>query len=526
MGSGKILGAGVVLGIVAGVFFSYPLGLNIVLYLLCVFIVGVIVLASSHRRILTINTIFALPTLFFAIMLMLGTNNVLNTINTIVMCGSLLLLIFFHDDPRLLGGSWRSVLVTLYYALSMEWLTSPFILLRDATMPLLERANYRSTSPIQSVIRGFVISVPVVLMAGGLLNAADLVFQQKLANATNWIAAPHWSAVLISTMIGGVTFWLSIALLRVLDWDSSSPDDLVEPQIRRRGLFRVRLGKLELSVQAITAWIGSRLRRLLRLSVIESGIIMGSVALLFVGFVIIQFDYFFGGTSNIGIEAYTYSGYARRGFFEAMAAVGVVTVLILALQSMTRHHSDRDWQLFRGLATLLTISSTPMIVSAVLRLTAYESVYGLTHARLLAFIVTGCLPIILGMLLIHLFSPQQHIFQGGILVLAILLLVLLNLIRMDERIAQRNIAHFRESGTLDSVYLLTLSDDAVPSLLDFVAELDPTSPHRPIIVNHLSHRLTTLDRDQDQRDVLGYHYGKTRAWKALDQQRDLLETNQ
>jgi hypothetical protein len=43
------------------------------------------------------------------------------------------------------------------------------------------------------------------------------------------------------------------------------------------------------------------------LGFLEAAIVLGSVSLLFLIFVIIQFRYFFGGEVNIGIEGYTYS---------------------------------------------------------------------------------------------------------------------------------------------------------------------------------------------------------------------------
>jgi hypothetical protein len=44
--------------------------------------------------------------------------------------------------------------------------------------------------------------------------------------------------------------------------------------------------------------------------------VLSSVVVLFSAFVIIQFQYFFGGAANISIEGYTYAEYARRGFGE------------------------------------------------------------------------------------------------------------------------------------------------------------------------------------------------------------------
>ena len=48
----------------------------------------------------------------------------------------------------------------------------------------------------------------------------------------------------------------------------------------------------------------------------EAAVVLGAVVVLFALFVVIQFQYFFGGQTNIGVQGYTYSEYARRGFGE------------------------------------------------------------------------------------------------------------------------------------------------------------------------------------------------------------------
>jgi len=59
----------------------------------------------------------------------------------------------------------------------------------------------------------------------------------------------------------------------------------------------------------------------------ETAIVLGSVAGLFLAFVIIQFQYFFGGQANLGVEGFTRSEYARRGFNE-MVTVGFLSLLL------------------------------------------------------------------------------------------------------------------------------------------------------------------------------------------------------
>jgi Domain of unknown function (DUF4173) len=64
------------------------------------------------------------------------------------------------------------------------------------------------------------------------------------------------------------------------------------------------------------------------LGIVEIGIVLGLLDLLFLTFVVIQVRYLFGGAGRVAATAgLTHTEYARRGFFE------LVTVTALALPS-------------------------------------------------------------------------------------------------------------------------------------------------------------------------------------------------
>ena len=81
----------------------------------------------------------------------------------------------------------------------------------------------------------------------------------------------------------------------------------------------------------------------------KSTIVIGSVVLLFIAFVIIQFQYFFGGRVNIGLEGYTYSEYAVKGFGELVMVAFFSLLLLLGLGAITRRESENQRRLFSGL---------------------------------------------------------------------------------------------------------------------------------------------------------------------------------
>ena len=111
-----IIRAGLFMGIVAGVLFSYPPGINIPIYTACFLIAGSIVLTPQR---FTRNMLFAIPAQFFAMMLSITSAPYLNFINYSLLAGSLLIITFFAADRQF---NLRGLFTTVYYAITMEWL--------------------------------------------------------------------------------------------------------------------------------------------------------------------------------------------------------------------------------------------------------------------------------------------------------------------------------------------------------------------------------------------------------------------
>ena len=113
----------------------------------------------------------------------------------------------------------------------------------------------------------------------------------------------------------------------------------------------------------------------------ESTIVLGSVIVLFVAFVIIQLQYFFGGQANINIEGYTFSEYARKGFGELVAVAFFSLLLLLGLGAVTRRESESQRRVFSVFGVSLVGLVLVMLVSAFQRLILYEQAYGFSRLR-------------------------------------------------------------------------------------------------------------------------------------------------
>jgi hypothetical protein len=208
----------------------------------------------------------------------------------------------------------------------------------------------------------------------------------------------------------------------------------------------------------------------------ESAIVLSSVVILFAAFVAVQFQYFFGGQSNINLVGYTYSEYARKGFGELVAVAFFSLLLILGFGSITRRETETQRRIFSSLSIVLVGLVVVMLVSAFQRLVLYETAYGFSRLRTYTHVFMIWLALLL-VVVVALEIKRQERALGLTLVLASLgFVVSLNLLNVDAFIVNQNVErelrgdvekNLTQGGRveLDAQYFLNLSDDAVPALV-------------------------------------------------------------
>ena len=208
----------------------------------------------------------------------------------------------------------------------------------------------------------------------------------------------------------------------------------------------------------------------------ESTIVLGSVVVLFIVFVVIQFQYFFGGNANISVEGYTFSEYARKGFGELVTVAFFSLLMLLGLGTITRRETDTQRKTFSILGVTLVGLVIVMLISAFQRLVLYEFAYGFSRLRT----YTHVFMIWLGLLLITVVVLEvlRRERTIGLMMVAAALgfIVSLSLLNVDGFIVKQNIERelsgkadkeFTQGRPdLDAQYFLDLSDDAVPALVD------------------------------------------------------------
>jgi hypothetical protein len=301
----------------------------------------------------------------------------------------------------------------------------------------------RRTSAVWPVVRGIVIALPVIAIFASLLSSADPIFADRFEKFIKLFKIdnlPEYIFRLVYILV------FAYALAGTFLHAAQKSDVQVEEKPR----FAPFLGFT------------------------ESAIVLGSVVILFVAFVAIQFQYFFGGQTNIHIDGYTYAEYARKGFGELVAVAFFSLLLLLGLGAITRRETESQRRTFSGLGVGLVGLVLVMLVSAFQRLMLYEAAYGFSRLRTYTHVFMIWLAMLL-VVVVVLEIMRRERAAGLAMVLASLgFVVSLTLLNVDAFIVKQNVQ--REiRGTadksltqgrvdLDAQYFLDLSDDAVPAL--------------------------------------------------------------
>jgi hypothetical protein len=280
--------------------------------------------------------------------------------------------------------------------------------------------------------RALAIAVPLVVAFGGLFIASDAVFEDLVRRAGRFDLGWLWSHLLYAAGLS----WVALGLF----WASFSLQAPAAPSVEVPD--------------------GRRLRTL------EIGVILGSLLLLFTAFVLVQLRYLFGGTQHVvDTVGLTYAEYARRGFFELVAAAALLLPVLLVID-WARRRSGAARRTFAVLGLSLILLLFVVMASALQRLRIYQETYGLTELRLYATAVLLWLAAAFALLAVAVARARSAGLAPALLALAFTAIPLLGGVNPDALIASTNLDRAREGKPLDVAHLLSLGPDAVPALIE------------------------------------------------------------
>lgn len=436
-----------------------------------------------------------IPVLLFSGCIAWRESETLLALNFIAVCLALAIAAFRTVRGRLWISGIGEYIWAAIVTVTNTMIAPLLVVVRDIEWNNLPRSRW--TPVLTAIARGAAIAVPVLVVFGGLLMAADAIFADIVGNLFDFDVADIISHVFLI----GFWMWLTTAFLhQTVNGEDDTLAQFTRPRFAKIGM-------------------------------IESGIVLGTLNLLFAAFVAVQFRYFFGGAQYLFQNAVelNYSDYARRGFFELVTVAALLLPLLLGTHWLMggTDQSKTSRRLFTGLAGFSVAMIFVMIVSAIMRMTLYTEVFGLTELRVYTTAFMGWLAVVFAWFVVTVLRGQRSKFAFGAMVTGFLAIFILNVINPDALIAGTNIARVGSPTTtegnvprasFDEWYVTTLSADAVPTIAASLNSLPTES--RCYIATQLLNQWT-MPADVDWRT---WNWGRWQAWQTVGSNSGTLQT--
>ena len=335
-----------------------------------------------------------------------------------------------------------------------------------------------------AIARGLLIAAPLLLVFGALLVAADAVFEDLVLGLFE--LDPRLLGHFFLTLF---VAWVSAGLLTF-------------------GLLGRDPGNF-----------GLRRPEVLSLGIVEVGVVLGLLNLLFLAFVAVQAGYLFGGAGRVAATAgLTYAEYARRGFFELVAVTALVIPVLLLADWLLRVEAPNHGRAFRALSGTMVALLAVIVASALHRMYLYQQEFGLTVERICATVFMGWLAFVLLWFVVTVLRGERDRFAFGALAAAFVAALVLNVFSPDALAARVNIERFESGGRFDPHYVTLLSADAAPVLIEALPQIGDVRIGEKSLGPDYTVRGIVLDRHENAAgdDWRSWNLSRSRAESLVE----------
>jgi len=470
-------------------FWGKSIGINFAIFTLaCLLACFLLLLSNGLKPALQSLWLFA-PCVFFAIITFVRREPLtLALAYTFTLFAMGLLAVTYR------GGRWVQYGLSDYFNKFLQLSTGifyrPILFLSQLRKERSELGETRMRLPVWPIVRGLLIALPVVVCFGSLLASADLVFNQKILDFIGLFDADR----IIETIfrIINILFWAYLLAGVYLYTAVLSQDEKL-------------LGEDKPLVKPFLGFT-------------EAAIVLGSVAVLFLSFVIVQFRYFFGGKVNIGIEGFTYSQYARSGFNELVTVAFFSLILTLGLSTITRRENPVHRRAFSGLSVAILALVLVILTSAYQRLSLAIDWHGFSRLRLYPRVFLIWVGILfVAVVVLEIFRRERHFALAAVLA-SLGFAVSLSLVNVDAAIVRQNVLRATQGRHFNASYLASLSSDEVPALVEeFMDASLPTPTHEGVGAALLCYLHSASNSNQSTRDWRSWDYSLWAASRELEQ---------
>jgi len=426
-------------------FWGKQWGISVPVFTLLLVLVGLLLARRQGLQPARASLWLLLPLLFFAVVSAFRLEPL-----TVLVSRALVLLLSALLAVTFLGGHWLDYSFSDFVAKLVSLVPNGLGLLRDTT-PADRNAKEKSFSirSLAPVFRGLLFALPILWFLSILLSSADPYFSRWLTDLFQFLKIENLSDYLFRAFYI-VVFTYIIASVYLFALIKSRKEQLISEK---------------------KPW----LKPLVGFA--EAATVLVSVNLLFTAFVFVQLKYFFGGVANIvdNPNGLTFAEYARRGFSEMVFVAVISLLLFIALSTIGKRQKNQQQKWFSGLGIWLFALVAIILVSTYQRLLLYESAYGFSRLRTYSHVFMIWLGLLLLAVVILEVLRKQRAFALAVLLVALGFAASLSSLNVDGFITRANIQRAELGYEFDVPYLASLSEDAVPALLDQYNQLDLAS---------------------------------------------------
>ena len=415
----------VLLSLLVGVLFSIfiynYLGVSVPIIIILTFIIFINVVGVRNKSIL--GFFFVFSSIALSITYGIFTNELFRFLNLIVIPINLFsgfLLLTYDNIPFKLAT---------FIAAFFEIIVGQSIK-NTSKLPLELRERYGKTDDkkkngyFKYIIKGLIISIPLVIFLLILLSGADEVFRYYLSNIWEYINIENIFEFIVRFLIAIVVMFL---------------------------VYGLNYG---LSSTKVTSVNSKSFNKTFNPATIITVLI--SIILIYLVFTKIQVSYLY---LNKALPAgFSFADYARKGFFQLVFLVFLNLIMIISIKLKTAVNSTKINNVLNIFYSIITILTVNMGIAAIYKMNLYIGEFGYTRLRILVQAFTVFLCISLLMLLIFIWR-EKTLFKP-IAITGMIIYLALNYVNIDNFIARENIKLINNRAEIDLWYISTLSLDA------------------------------------------------------------------
>ncbi|GKX67194.1 DUF4153 domain-containing protein [Inconstantimicrobium mannanitabidum] len=329
-------------------------------------------------------------------------------------------------------------------------------------------------SKFKYVIIGLIISIPLVMIVLSLLISADSIFSQMFASIFENINFEDLFGISFVFGIGSIGFYAVLA-----GFASQQNSD---------NLINIRKGE---PVIAIT--------------------VTSILTLIYLMFSLIQIKYLFIGGVNSLPAGFTYSNYARSGFFQLVFVSIINFGLVLLCISVFK-----ESKVLKALLLIISLCTYVMIASSVYRMLLYVAAYHLTFLRVLVLWFLAVLTVLMTGIIVTIFYEKFNLLRFSLIVVLSFYMVF-SYAKPDKIIAEYNISHINRLTYSDVSYMLNnLSYDAAPAISKIdLSKVNMHTESKQTLNSDFQEYFERVKKDYNDRGIRGFNFSSYEANKAV-----------